>query len=70
VSDDRRPGRIELVRRSGRASPSDPVGLFDERDTDPLRQRHARHGHQISRGHSTGGSMAEDEETPWLIGDM
>ena len=37
VIDHRRPGRVELARRSGRASPGHAVGLLDERDADPRR---------------------------------
>ena len=35
--DDRRPGGVELMRRSRRASPRDTVGLLDERDAHPPR---------------------------------
>jgi len=61
VDDHRPPGGVELARRSGRAAPGDAVGLLDERDADPHRASDPRHGHQVSRGHPSSGSVTEDK---------
>ena len=60
-SSDRDPGRVELVRRRGRAPPRDAVGLLDERDADAERQRDAGRRDEVGRVDAAAGAVAEDE---------
>ena len=70
VVDHRRPGGVELTRRSRSAPPRNSVGLLDECDAEPLRPRDIGHGNQISRTHASGGSMTQDERGSWPIGGV
>ena len=65
-----RPSNLELARRSGTAPSGDFVGLFDERNADPLRARDDRHRHQISRSHPAGGPMTENKRGSGFIGSV
>jgi hypothetical protein len=58
------------VRRSGRASSRDAVGLLDERDADLLRACYLGHHDQIWRRHSSSGAVTENERGSGLIGGM
>ena len=59
--DDRRPGRVELVRRGGRAPAGDAVRLLDERDGESLRLCRLRRGHEVRRRHASAGAVTENE---------
>jgi hypothetical protein len=68
--DHRHPGGVQVVGRSGSASPGDAVGLLDERDADPFRARDACHRYQIWGSHSSSGSMTEDKRGARLVGGI
>ena len=61
VIDNRDPGDVELLGRRRRPPAGHTVGLFDERDADPLRAGGIRDGDQVSRGHTSAGAVAEHQ---------
>ena len=65
--DHRDPGDVELARRYGGAPTGDAVGLFDERDADPLGAGGGRGSGQVSRGHAAAGAVTEHEGGSRLV---
>ena len=70
VVDDRRPGGIELVCRCRRTSPRDAIGLLDERDADPHRERRIRGRNQVPGGHAPARTMTKHERGSGFFGGM
>jgi geranylgeranyl reductase family protein len=61
VLDDRRPGGVELSRRSGRAPTCDAVRLLDERDREPAFQCDVPRRDEIPRLHAAACAVTEHE---------
>ena len=59
--DHARPGRVELVRRRGRAPARDAVGLLDERDGQAGLERRVRRALQVRRLDAAAGPVPEHE---------
>ena len=68
--DDRDPGRVELVRRSGGAAAGHTVGLLDEDDAEPRRASGVRGRDEVGRAHRPAGSVAEYERGHRRIGEV
>ena len=61
VVDDRDPRGVELVCRSLRATSCDAIGLVDECDAEPVRERCVGDGDEVSGADSAPGAMSQDE---------
>ena len=64
VLDDRRPRRVELLGRRGRAAARDAAWLLYEGDGEPFRQCCAGRGCEIACGDPAAGAVTEDERRP------
>ena len=68
VGDDGGPGGVELVRRCRAAAPCHAVGLFHERNAEPLRDGRVRRSHQVGSADPSARSVAEDERGARSVG--
>jgi len=61
-----RPRGIELMRRRGRATAGDAIGLFHERHPDLPGERGSRRGDEIRRANAAARAVPENHRTPCI----